>query len=132
MATIVTAGARAAMAVRRRKAGGSRAATRAALVMAIIATALGVGGSGPAAAQGDDSAQVHSPLFGLTITWSDQWRAIEVDQEDGKVFIALSGDHGEARLTAAPAFGGDGSLCIDEVERRLDFEPRGVQSRAVR
>ena len=67
---------------------------------------------------------MHSPLLGLTVTWDDQWRAEEIDQENGTVSVDLVGDHGYVRLWAAPAFGGDGSQCIDEVEDGLESDTR--------
>jgi hypothetical protein len=101
----------------------TRAVMRVVVVLGIVAAALGGAGSDEAGAKGDDNAQLHSPTFGLTITWGDQWRAIKVSQDGGVVAVSLDGEQGDVTLWAGPAFGGDGPLCIDEVERRLEADP---------
>src|SRR5688572_13603009 len=92
-----------------RTGGGFPFPARALAVLSLLAAALGLGSPrAEAATQPDDTTQVSSSRFGLTISWGDQWRAEVIDQDDGKDWVVLVSGEADLTLWAAPAFGGDG------------------------
>jgi hypothetical protein len=98
--------------------------TRTALTGLCIVLAADVVPAGGAVAQGGEDGRLHSDEFGLTVEWPASWEAEEATAEGGVMSIQLWDGRESVMLWAAPAFGGDEALCVDNTQWRLEADAR--------
>lgn len=91
---------------------------------AIACALVGVVTAPQVAAQVDGAGSLHSEEFGLTVEWTERWQAEQATEEGGTVSINLWDGRAAVILWAAPAFGGDERLCVDNSEWRLGADRR--------